>query len=320
MIDFVKVVITSALYEWSYFYEYLNNNKVNVDTKADHNGVLIKEVFEMDNTLKFILRYNEDNTIKRIEMQASLHKYFAYGYNYSDYTYKQLCRTVFTLCNTYRINPLRATIQNIEAGFNVMPPLETNNLLDGLLMYRTIPFSTMKNSFRTPVGIEATLTAYVLKAYNKAGQLLRGGKDIGKECFRYELHYNRMRTINKETGIYCLADLYDYPKINKFSNLVLDSLNHLVYFDSEMYGKDLTLQESKLCTVWSNQKELRLLAKENPQKYRRERIRFKALQSSKGLNVLEQLEDSIRLKRNKLLTMDRTTANEVNYYKTQIAK
>jgi hypothetical protein len=292
----------------------------------------------MDNTLKFIIRYyteddktkgfnpeqrdstiQRDKTVKRIEMQVSLHKYFAHGYNYSDYTFKQLCRTVFTLCNTYRINPLKAIVQNIEAGFNVIPPLGTDNLLDGLFQYRTTPFNTMKNSFRTPVGIEATLDAMVLKVYNKRSQLLRV-KDIGKESLRYEIHYDRMRTVNKETGIYCLADLYDHQKINKLSNLVLDSLNHLLYFDSEIYGKDLTPQESTLCTVWSNPKKLQLLAKENPQQYRRERIRFKALQSSKGLNVLEQLKDSITLKRNKLLTMDKTTANEVNYYKTQIAK
>jgi hypothetical protein len=320
VIDFVKVVLTTALNEWSYFYAYLNKNKVTVKTEVDHFGVLSKEVFEMGNSLKFIIRYDEQSTVKRIEMQVSLHKYFADGYNYSDYTFKQLCQTVFELFTIYRINPQKAIIQNIEAGFNVIPPLYTDSLLDSLFMYRTELFKPMKNSFRLQIGIEATLSAMVIKGYNKRSQILRGGKDIGEECFRYELHYNRMRTVNKETCIYCLADLLDYQKINRLSNLVLDSLDHLVYFDNEIYSKSLAPKEIELCKVWSNPKRLQALAKHNPQKYRRQRKLFKALLATNGLDVLDQLKEAISRKRNNVLAMDRTTAKEVNYFKTQLVK
>ena len=318
MIDFGKVVITHAIYKWSSFYGLIQINKRNVSTKCNADGVLIKEVFEMDNSLKFIIRYNEDNTIKRVEMQISFHKYFAQGYNYNDYTFSQLCRTIITLSTAYGFNLSKAIIQNIEIGANILLNTSVDSFISGLYFYNATPFNVMKNSFRTPVGIEATLSDYTVKAYNKRTQLLTR-LDIGRECLRYELHFNKMRKVNA-CGVYSLADLLEYQNIYKLAELLCNSLDGLIHYSSEYKSQCNTTNEKQLLNDWSNPKKIMKLSKEQPQKYRRQRRLFKQLSQRNKALVLPTVQRLIKRKANNLLTIDRTTMKEVNYYKAVIMK
>ena len=318
MIDFGKVVITHAIYKWSSFYGLIQINKRNVSTKCNADGVLIKEVFEMKNSLKFIIRYNENNTIKRVEMQISFHKYFAKGYNYNDYTFSQLCRTIITLSTAYGLNPSKAIIQNIEIGANISLNTSVDSFISGLYFYNATPFNVMKNSFRTPVGIEATLSDYTVKAYNKRTQLLTR-LDIGRECLRYELHFNKMRKVNA-CGIYSLADLLEYQNIYKLAELLCNSLDGLIHYNSEYKSQCNTTNEKQLLNDWSNPQKIMKLSKEQPQKYRRQRRLFKQLSQRNKALVLPTVQRLIKRKANNLLTIDRTTMKEVNYYKAVIMK
>lgn len=318
MIDFVKVVLTNAIYEWSSFYDLIKVNSKNVSTKCNADCVLIKEVFELDHSLKFIIRYNEDTTIKRVEMQVSLHKYFARGYNYNDYTFSQLYRTVITLSTTYGFNPHKAIIQNIEIGVNINLNTSVDSFLNSLYFFNRTPFNTMKNSFRTPVGIEATFTDYVVKAYNKWLQLLPH-LDIGKECLRYELHFNKMRKVSA-CGIYTLADLLEYQNIYKLAGLLCDSLEGLIHYNKDYESECTTSNEKRLLNDWSNPKQIKQLSKEQPQKYRRQRRLFKELSQRNDTLILPTVKRLIKRKANNLLAIDKTTIKQVNYYKAIMQK
>ena len=314
MIDFVKVVITNSINEWSSFYNLLQNKKHNANTLCDKNGVLIKEVFQMDHSLKFIIRYNEDNTTKRVEMQVSLHKYFAQGYNYNDFTFNHLCRTIISISNTYGINPSKAIIQNLEVGANIALEDTTQSFLEGLYFYNLTPFHTMKNSYRTPIGLEATLADYVVKAYDKRRQLL-SHIDIGKEVLRYELHFNRMRKVNK-CGIYALDDLLEYENISALALLLIESLEGLIHYDSNYLNACKNKLEEDLLNYWSNPKKVVQMAKEQPQKYRRQRRLFKQLSQRNNANVISHVQTSLKRKVNNLICLDKSTIKQLEYYKS----
>jgi hypothetical protein len=176
----------------------------------------------------------------------------------------------------------------------------------------------MRNSFRTPVGIEATFAEYVIKVYNKTRQLL-SKFDIGKEVLRYELHFSRMRKVNA-CGIYSLGDLLDYQNIYKLAGLLNDSLEGLIHYDTDYKNECKSPNELRLLNDWSNPKKIKQLSKEQPQKYRRQKRLFKQLSQRNDTLVLPTLQRLIKRKVNNLLTIDKTTIKHVEYFKAVIMK
>ncbi len=318
MIDWTKTDITKAVIDLQKFYSLILLNKKNASLKTDQYGQLLKEIFVMGNSLVFVVRYNESGEIKRVEMQVSLHKYFEEGYNYSDFQFKHLFQSVSSICITYGINPLFATILNIEAGFNVIPPTKTDTFLNGLYFYKTVPFTEMKNKFRFKVGIEATLSDYVVKCYNKRSQLLNRVQ-MPTELLRYEVHFNKMRKVNK-CGIYCLADLLDHTKIYKLSKLVLSTLEDLVHFEPTAENNQLNTVDKKLMNQWKNPKQISKLMKNNSQKYRRQKRRFKQLSSQIERSALSEIKKAIHVKEKQLLQLDSVTIKQAKFFLTNYKK
>jgi len=318
VIDWTKTDITKAVNDLQSFYSFLNVNKFNVSLKTDRNGQLLKEVFEMGNSLVFVVRYNESGNIKRVEMQVSLHKYFAEGFNYSDFQFKDLFNSIASICLTYGINPFKAVVLNLEAGYNITPPTKTDTFLNGLYFFKTVPFTEMKNKFRFKVGIEATLSDYVIKIYNKRTQL-QNTMLLDKEILRYEVHFNVMRKVN-DCGIYCLADLLDHTKVYKLSKLVLSTLEELVYFEPQLQHQPLTTTDKKLINQWKNPKEIATLMKANSQRYRRQRRRFNELSSQINTSTLKQIKKAIQAKEKELLQLDCKTIKQTKFFLSNYKK
>lgn len=318
MIDWTKTNITKAVIDLQSFYSFINANKCNASLKTDRNGQIQKEVFEMGNSLVFVVRYNESGNIKRVEMQVSLHKYFAEGFNYSDFQFKDLFNSIASICMIYEINPIKAVLLNLEAGFNVTPPTRTDTFLNGLYCFKTVPFTEMKNKFRFKVGIEATLCDYVIKCYNKRSQL-QNTILLKKEILRYEIHFNVMRKVN-DCGIYCLADLLDHTKVYKLSKLVLSTLEDLVYFEPQLQKQPLSTPDKKLIIQWKNPKEIATLMKTNSQRYRRQRRRFKELSSQIDTSTLNQIKKAIHIKEKELLQLDCETIKQAKFFLSNYKK
>jgi len=318
VIDWLKSDITNAVHDLQSFYSNITLNKCNASLKTDRNGQLLKENFEMNNSLVFVVRYNETGKIKRVEMQVSLHKYFAGGFNFSDFYFKDVFAGIASICLTYEINPFKATILNLEAGFNVTPQIETDTFLNGLYFYKTVPFTEMKNKFRYKVGIEATLSDYVVKCYNKRSQLM-SKIQLLKELLRYEVHFNVMRKVN-ECGIYCLADLLNHNHVYKLSKLVLSTLEDLVHFEPKLLNQRLTTPDKRLVNQWKNPKEIATLMKDNSQRFRRQRRRFKELSFEVELSTLTEVKKAIHAKEKRLLQLDYVTIKQIDFFLSNYQK
>lgn len=327
MFDWTKTDITMAVIDLQSFYSCINDRKRFVTPKVNSNGETTKEVFEMNNSLVFVIRYYTDkekrvkelyNNIKRVEMQVSLHKYFAEGFNYSDFQFKDLFKSVASICLTYGINPFKAVLLNIEAGYNVTPTIRTDAFLIGLYFFKTVPFEAMKNKFRFKVGLEATLCDYVIKCYNKRSQL-QNTLRLEKEILRYEVHFNVMRKVN-DCGIYCLADLLDNTKVYKLSKLVLSTLEELVYFEPQLQKLPLSTPDKKLINEWKNPKEIATLMKNNSQRYRRQRRRYNELSSQIDTSTLKQIKKAIHAKEKELLQLDYKTIKQAKFFLSNYKK
>lgn len=318
MIDWTKTDITNSILDLHYFYDYLGTIKDSVETKSNVDGVLIKETYSIKNSLVFVVRFNEyTGQIKRVFMQVSLHKYFADGYNYSDFHFKDVCGTIHSLCIEYGVNPFKARLLNIEAGFNIVPSIPTDSILNRLYFYGTRPFNQMTNSYGSSVGIVAELTKESCKCYNKRSQLL--SFDIGHEVLRYERKFKAMKKVN-ECGIYYLSDLLDHTKIYKLEKLIHLSLEELIFYEPIVTSEPLTKSDKTLLKFWSNPKAIDQLRKDNPQKYRRQKRRFKELTEANEVSILKDLKQALRTKGNNTLTIDTMTIKRNNFFLSQFQK
>jgi hypothetical protein len=317
--DWTKTDITTAILDLHYFYDYIGTIKDSVETKCDVDGVLTREEYTIRNSLVFVVLFNKHTgQIKRVFMQVSLHKYFSDGYNYSDFHFKDVCSTIQSLCIEYGMNPFKARLLNIEAGFNIVPFISTDSILNCLYFFGTRPFTQMNNSYGSSVGVIAELTKESCKCYNKRSQLL-SKFDIGHELLRYERKFKAMKKVN-ECGIYYLSDLLDHTKIYKLEKLVHLSLDELIFYEPIVLSEPLSKIDKSLLMFWSNPKAIDSLRKQNPQKYRRQKRRFKELTEANEVSILKDLKQALRTKGKDTLMVDRVTIKRNDFFLSQFRK
>ena len=192
------------------------------------------------NGLQFKL-YNTGKT----EIKGSMHKYFNSGaHNYNDFTINSFIEVVNDLQRKFNIDPKDCIIRNLEIGLNITPPIDTTQFLDNCFLHSTMPFEYGMDRPDAKYKQVKHIQFYV-KLYNK-GLQYKNEFELDTEILRFELKYNKMKTIN-DLGIFTLQDLKEFDFTN-FKRLLFEQWNKILYYDN---------------TIKSN-REIKLLNYSNP--------------------------------------------------------
>lgn len=251
MVDFIKVeaVISEDLDLTAHPLLY---SKFETVVRND-SGVIVRAEATY-NSMTFKLRGS------RLFVQGSLHKYYNHlvnrkapnqtnqfqiskGYNGNDFNYYQLVRSINHLCETFKIDVKRSKILNLEFGLNLIHTLETNKVLNGLMIHRGAMFNKpLQNTFR-----RCFHEHYSIKCYDKA---LQYGEDF--ECLRIELNYNKMKSINR-LGIIYLDDLKEQNKLISMKHLLIEKWNEIVLYDYTIKVGELTVIDKMRSLNYKNE-------------------------------------------------------------------
>lgn len=200
--------------------------------------------------------------------RGSIHKYGHGGVNSTDFTCSDLRHSVDELAEFFEEKPEHFILHNLEVGVNLDYPVR--EITDNLLMYGTRPFVAMPSSNRDWQGLECRLTQYRIKVY-------------GKNAFRLrvEAHASKMQHLLKTTGqsLLTLSSLRETDVLNALGQNLLKTWDKVMVresFDpSAMNSADADfLAFGSYSGFWMD------LHRANPERLRKERKRFLALQEN----------------------------------------
>jgi hypothetical protein len=184
-------------------------------------------------------------------------------------------------------------LENEEIGVNICPPIETDTLLDSLLLHGRSFFEYPS----LPVGkyLQARKSEYILKAYNKAAQQEKPGK-----IFRWEIKFMRMRQLSGTYHILTVADLLDKFKLQSLSELLVEKWNEVIMADPTIQIDDLSANDNIRYERWTNPKWWRKIDRKSCEKdinkFSREIRAFKTFTKRNSGNTQDVISNLIREK------------------------
>ena len=190
-----------------------------------------------------------------IKVQGSLHKYYnktlseeykdkylTKGFNGNDFTFLQVVESIKHLCTRLNIDPHQMKLANLELGVNFIPPVDTIQILDGLILHQGVEFNKPESyQYRQVVHSQ-----FYIKVYNKARQYL-----LPKELSRYELKYVKMTYLNS-IGIWTLADLTKIDVYKRFKSAFLAAWRNTLFYDYSITKGNLTEKQISNLKDYSN--------------------------------------------------------------------
>ncbi len=241
MVDFIKVLLPKK------YSKVLNNNKfLEFEQTANEQTGEVRRVAAYRN-LKF-----EFESSGVIIMTGSLHRFFNEGiHNYNDYTIQNLINTLLLLAKNLNIDLAEATLQNIEFGVNIMPPLPVKILLRGLLIHTgaSMPMEVFKD-ISLPSGDyrQVRRTRFYLKAYDKAKHYT-----LDANLFRWEVKIIKMIEI-EHLEIKTLNDLINLSssQIKGIDSILVQRWNEILYYDNTIDRTLLTDRNKIKLKDWRN--------------------------------------------------------------------
>lgn len=107
----------------------------------------------------------------RIQIAGSLHKYHNDGqHNWNDFTVSNLNEVLVSLQSDLDINPLKASINNLEFGVNLVTPFCPNSFINDLLCFKWKQFNLMGIKGQGHGKECKAFKQYFVKIYNKGLQ------------------------------------------------------------------------------------------------------------------------------------------------------
>jgi hypothetical protein len=160
----------------------------------------------------------------RITIEGSLHKYANHGkHNHNDFRKSDFENVIRSLKMNLKIEPHHLHIICMEVGVNIVPPIETSQLLNNIFMFRGKDIEQrMSNDKAKYHGVECD--KFEFKAYDKAKQFRLPGQLI-----RIEIKYSNWSS-QRKAGLQTLADFISSNK-SWFKDDLLRIWNELLFFD-----------------------------------------------------------------------------------------
>ena len=249
MIDFCKLIYPSPNRD------ILNNQYLDFEFMVDEKtGEITSNRQATFGDLKFTY-YENTKANNILKIQGSLHKHFNFllnpaiysvypkGFNGNDFNYSNLAFTLFDIRDRFNLDLKLLCITNIEAGFNIYPPMETPTILDGLLMHKGKIFNRPKAyTYR-----QAAHTMFFIKCYDKALQY-----NLSEPSMRIETKFIKMQEVNK-MGIYSAYDLLDKSNLEMLKIDLVNRWCEVLLYDYTIDKTQITKKQPSRIKDYANQ-------------------------------------------------------------------
>ena len=278
-LDYVKLQLIN------YPFELINNE--NLQFMPFFKDVDIHSHFAFYKNMKFTI-YNSG----LIYISGSLHKCYNDGkHNANDFDSTAFCDILETFYNKFCIMPSNLKIIGLEYGVNIVPPINTDHILNNVLQHKRIDF---ENNIKSKYGnyLQAKHCNYILKIYNKSKQY-----KLQEELMRIEVKQCNWSEYRKQ-GIYTLQDFIDVDK-----KIFVESL---IYRWSEVVFYDPMNQVHQRWNKYSNVNFWRELQQKSNTTYSKHFKNLKEINNRNEVNIQDEisfliLEKVAQLTTNKLL-------------------
>jgi len=183
----------------------------------------------------------------RIQIAGSLHKYHNDGlHNWNDFTVSNLKEVLVSLQSDLDINPLKASINNLEFGVNIVTPFCPNALVNDLLCFKWEQFNMMSVKGQGQGKECKAFKQYFIKMYNKGLQ--------------YDRHQNILRVEKKivtmvalKFGILNLSQLLN-PDLWRHCKSALTNMVDEILINEPINIASLTKNEKRIYDIAINQR------------------------------------------------------------------
>jgi hypothetical protein len=294
MIDYIKAACKKFNFEFliQNFDFYLELNEDTGEIKTNDYGTT-KRVYRIQGLTLIILE--TPNKSKTLLLSGSIHKYWNMGkHNFNDFNMYYITLTLKQICNRFKLEPKDIQLQNIEVGFNIVPPVPTNSILKGLLSHRNKRFD--KYSLNNGNYYQCQHSDYYIKIYDKALQYNNLLDFSNTELMRFEIKYVKMRDLNKlicshsKSSRLTLKSLLDLNVIQLIGEHTLKYWNEILFYDHTIDVKQLSKNVYQNTLKWQNINQWEMLTKASKH---RERINM--------IQITNIFSQNIQIRVNQLL-------------------
>ena len=238
MIDGVK--ISTSVFDVEKLHQLINfTSPVNTDTgEIRYNKYGTFKKFASYNGLDFFIIENKNGN-KHLIIKGSIHKYFNNGaQNYNTFSFNNIQYVLNDLQQKFNLQLDKCILSNLEIGVNIIPPLISLKILQGLLSHKTIPFKNKSMHNAEYYQVEHKKNFFI-KIYDKALQYREKGYNIDHEILRIELKYVKMDFITKRlkkaglimNNYLTLNDLLNINILNNLGDLLLEKWKEIIFYD-----------------------------------------------------------------------------------------
>ena len=160
-VDFVKAQVIGLKPE-----HFQNNALFNKPISIFNGELLSKTIYTYKN---LTIKVFENNN--RVEFSGSLHTFYNDGkHNYNDFGKKRFNEALMRLSDTLNIRPENLYLLHLEWGYNIVPPKETNYVLDRLIQHKSVNKTVGVDCKIEGKYIQFKHSTMILKIYNKGQQ------------------------------------------------------------------------------------------------------------------------------------------------------
>ncbi len=243
-IDFIKAKVVGLTP--NFFYK----NPLLKDPKSVYDGdELTKTIYKHKN---LSIKIFENNN--RIEFSGSLHTFYNNGeHNYNDFNLTSFKMALNALYSDLGIRPHNLYLIHLEWGFNLIPPMPSNYILDREVQHNSINKTNAIDCPKDGKYCQFKHSTKILKTYNKAKHF-----KLPYELFRIEIkqiNWSKYRLM----GIITLQDFIDADKkpfydelIKQWQRVILYDINEemnnsYVKYQTATYWDELRRNKSNKC-------------------------------------------------------------------------
>ena len=212
-----------------------------------------------------------------LEIEGSLHKYFARGRNDSRFTFKNVIAAIDQFADEFKIDPRKLKVCNLEFGANLKLNYPASDIIDQVICFaRRSPirqFQDRKDAFF----IEFELAQYFFKLYDKGKQYR--AFDV-ENILRMESKAKKSQFL-RFSNINTLADLKNHNTFSAVAAKLLQQFDKLVLTDDTINSEDLPGSEREIFNEMRN--PLNWIKKDkNPSTFWRRAIQFREIITKYG--------------------------------------
>jgi hypothetical protein len=247
--------------------------------------------------LNFEIQYSNRSKCLEVTLSGSLHKFSNKGkHNYNDFTLEAFTRVLRAFRRYLDVTPSNIYIYQLEWGVNILPPIQTNVILDHCLMFHWKRFRSPYTNY-LECGNKLN---YLLKLYDKGHQFKLKG-----ELFRIEIKQIDWCSFCSNQGIgRTLQDLINsdfkglkekllkkWEEVLFYDPLLIESNRRTLRFRDVFYWKELKERKSRttLSNNWNKLRRFNRLEGGNIQQQVKELINSKIEELNGDVFTLSEL-------------------------------